>query len=300
MPTSKWLLSQLGFSDTDRVVVLHADDIGMCEATVSAFRHIAARGISSSASGMVPCGWFPALAAACRESPQVDVGIHLTLNSEWESYRWGPLLGARASGLCDEAGYFRRKSEDVQRDSLRDAAHGELRMQIRRAQQLGVDVTHIDSHMFTLMHPSLVAAYLALSSEFRVPCVVLPSVSAELDAQLKAEEHEGLVVFDGWAQLPLDEPAQRLECARRLLDGLPGGLCYVISHPATDTPELRASAPDWRARVADYELCIDDAWARALDEAGVRVVGMRAIRNILFAPLQRDSPFVEREVAKPV
>jgi predicted glycoside hydrolase/deacetylase ChbG (UPF0249 family) len=282
MPTSKWLLSRLGFSNTDRVVVLHADDIGMCESSVSAFRQISDRGILSSAAGMVPCGWFPALAAACRDSPGADVGVHLTLNSEWDNYRWGPLLGPRASDLCDEAGYFFRKSEDVQRDSARNAAYRELRTQILRAMQMGIDVTHLDSHMFTLMHPSLFAVYSTLSREFRVPCVVLPSLAEGLMPQLEPEEREELLVFDGWAQLPLNDHAERLECARRLLHALPEGLCYLISHPAIDTPELRAIAPDWRARVADYELYLDDDWARILDEAGVKVVGMRAIRNALF------------------
>lgn len=282
MPASKWILSRLGFSDTDRVVVLHADDIGMCEASVAAFHRISTRGILSSAAGMVPCGWFPALAAACRESPAADVGVHLTLNSEWNDYRWGPLLGARVPDLCDETGYFFRRSEDVQRDTAHDAAYRELRAQVLRALQMGVDVTHIDSHMFTLMHPSLFDVYLRLSREFRVPCVVLPSLAEKLLSRLEPTQREELLVFDGWAQLPLEEHTDRLECARRLLDGLPGGLCYLISHPAMDTPELRALAPDWRARTADYELYLNDDWARVLDEAGVKIVGMRAIRNALF------------------
>lgn len=282
MPDSRWLLSQLGFSSDDRVVVLHADDIGMCEASVSAFRQIVARGVSLSAAAMAPCGWFPAVAAASRE-PRADVGVHLTLNSEWDHYRWGPVLGAQVSELCDEAGYFFRRAPDVQRDSVRDAVHRELRAQILRAIRMGVDITHIDSHMFTLMHPALFGVYVALSREFRVPCCLAPPELAQvLLPQLGADERQPLVVFDGWAQLPLDEHTKRLERGRRLLAALPRGLCYLIAHPAVDTPELRAIAPDWAARVADYELYMDDGWARILDESGVKVVGMRAIRDAMF------------------
>lgn len=276
------LLRRMGFSADDRVVVLHADDIGMCQATVSAYREISARGILASASAMVPCGWFPAVANLCSQTAGHDMGVHLTLTSEWPDYRWGPLLGAQARELCDEAHYFHPVSRHVQEPAARELVYSELKAQVQRAQRLGIDVTHIDSHMFTLMHPMLGSVYADLSREFRTPCVLLRFGPHSLLERFDAVDRERLVEFDAWAQLPLDTAGQRLETARRLVERLPPGLSYFISHPAVDGPELRAIAPDWEARVADYKLYLDDKWANAIAASGIKVIGMRPLRAALF------------------
>src|ERR1051325_2237413 len=95
----------VGFTDNGRVVIMHTDDIGMCHASVQAFKDLWAFGTISSGSPMVPCPWFPAVAEMCRENPDMDIGVHATLNSEWQSYRWGPVSTREtSSGLLDESG----------------------------------------------------------------------------------------------------------------------------------------------------------------------------------------------------
>ena len=92
-------LRELGYSSRDRVVIIHADDVGMCGASVAAFAELADGGFVSSCAIMVPCPWFPAVAALCRGRPDLDVGVHLTLTSEWQGYRWGrsrPAIRPRA------------------------------------------------------------------------------------------------------------------------------------------------------------------------------------------------------------
>jgi len=112
--THNTALRELGFSAADRVVIVHADDVGMCNATVNAFFELADYGVISSGSVMVPCPWFPAVAAACRGNADIDVGVHLTLTSEWDRYRWGPISTRDpASGLLDEEGYFYRNCGGV-------------------------------------------------------------------------------------------------------------------------------------------------------------------------------------------
>jgi predicted glycoside hydrolase/deacetylase ChbG (UPF0249 family) len=109
------LLKKPGLADDDRLVILHADDVGMCQASLTAFADLVEFGLVSSGATMVPCPWFPAVAAYCREHPGVDLGVHLTLTSEWDTYRWGPLSTRDpASGLLDGEGYFYRCSEGVQ------------------------------------------------------------------------------------------------------------------------------------------------------------------------------------------
>src|SRR3954470_8351299 len=112
--TSNPALRELGFSDGDRVVVVNADDVGMCGATVDAFFDLIDSGLASSGSAMVPCPWFPAVAARCREraAGSVDIGVHLTLTCEWDLYRWGPLSTRDPrSGLVDDEGYFFRNAD---------------------------------------------------------------------------------------------------------------------------------------------------------------------------------------------
>lgn len=292
------ILRTLGFSATDRVVILHADDIGSSHGTVAAYADLVAAGIMSSAATMVPCSWFPAAAAFCRqryEDPRVDMGVHLTLNSEWSAYRWGPISTRDpASGLMDDEGYFHRREPAAQTGADLNAVERELRAQIDRALASGIDITHLDTHMLTLFHPRLLPVYLRLGQEYRLPIFLLRWDAQQLrrwgygldDAeevvqQVHAAEAAGLPTFDHADVMPLERHENRLETAMDLLAQAPAGLTYLLFHPAIDTPELRAFAPDWRARVADYELFTSDAWRQAIRDAGVQVIGWRAIRDVM-------------------
>ena len=135
------VLQKLGFADDDRVVIIHADDIGMCQATVSAFADLVDFGLISCGAVMVPCPWFPQVAAYCRQHPLVDLGVHLTLTSEWNGYRWGPISTRDlASGLIDPEGYFYRRSEQVQEHGGNAAVPLELQAQVDRALAAGIEV----------------------------------------------------------------------------------------------------------------------------------------------------------------
>ncbi len=292
------ILRKIGFASTDRVVILHADDIGSSQGTVAAYVDLVEAGAMSSAATMVPCPWFPAAAAFCRQhrdDPRIDMGVHLTLNCEWSAYRWGPISTRNpASGLLDEEGYFHRREPAAQTEADLGAVERELSAQIDRALAAGIDVTHIDTHMLTLFHPRLLPIYLRLSQRYRLPAFLLRPDAEQLhrwgygldDAQevaalVRQAEAAGLPLFDHADVMSLDRHEQRLEEAVERLTQAPPGLTYFLFHPAIDTPELRAFAPDWRSRVADYELFTSDAWRQAVREAGVQVVGWRAIRNVM-------------------
>ena len=288
-------LRKLGLSDTDRAVIIHADDIGMCQSSNSAYAKLIEAGGVSSAAMMAPCAWFPAAAAYCREHPDVDMGVHTTLTCEWSAYRWGPISTRDpASGLMDEEGYFFRSTPDAQQHADPAAALREIAAQVERALAAGIHLTHIDTHMGTVLHPALMGGYVQLALSHRlVPMVPrldetrlrrfgMPAEAALATARMLQElEASGVPMIDHIGGMPLDEPRDQFDFARRAFDALPPGISVFILHPAEDTPELRAIAPDWPSRVANYETFMRPELRRHLKQIGVQVIGYRALQELL-------------------
>ncbi|RJF75198.1 ChbG/HpnK family deacetylase [Deinococcus cavernae] len=121
------------------------DDLGMAESTVSAYHALLDAGLLSAASVMMPCSWSPGAITAASSRPGSDVGVHLTLNSEWETCRWRPLLGSQAAELVDGESFLHRRVEDARRAGA-DVVARETRLQLEAALGAGLDVTHLDTH----------------------------------------------------------------------------------------------------------------------------------------------------------
>lgn len=273
------LAQRLGFDAEDRIVIINCDDLGMChaanEGTWSALR----TGLATSASLMVPCPWARQAAA---DHLGEDVGVHLTLNAEWDTYRWGPIT--TAPSLLDGDGGFPRTVADTWDHADLDEVRRELRAQLERAILWGFDVTHLDSHMGTLqLRPEFFDIYLELAIDFALP-LRLSGASTERTIgfpfrQLAAEE--GVVFPDHFVYV--SGVGSRRAIERAIFDLRPG-VTEFYAHPATDTPELRAIATDWAARVDDLHLLTTDAGFRAMVErSGARLVGYRELRDAMRA-----------------
>jgi len=275
------MLKQLGFSPTDRVVIIHADDIGMCQASTDAFPDLWDFGLISAASTMVPCPWFPKVAAYCRSHSGLDMGVHFTLTCEWETFRWGPISTRAAdSGLLDDEGYFYRSSDSVFSSANPAAVGPEIEAQVARALQAGIDVTHVDHHMLALGSPQLFPLYVDAAIRHRLPLYIERARDGAIyPPVIEQVEAAGLPVFDDTLMMPLDGNENRLDAAKRLFNSVKPGLTYFILHPSKDTPELRAIAPDWRYRVGDYETFTSTALRDYVRASGIQVIGYRAIRD---------------------
>jgi chitin disaccharide deacetylase len=153
--------------------IIHEDDVGMNHGANAAFLELSRAGICTAGSVMVPCPWFPEIAALARQNPELDLGVHLTLNSDMGPYKWRPLTGVCAKGLCDPQGYFWQSVPDVRRNADRAAVEAELRAQIETAISAGIDVTHLDCHMGTAMMPEFVDIYERLGAEFGLPLLLM-------------------------------------------------------------------------------------------------------------------------------
>lgn len=284
-------LKKLGFDEQDRVLIIHTDDIGMSQSTLPAYENLLEVGLISSASTMVPCPWFPQTALFCREHSDVDMGVHLTLNSEWDTYRWGPISTRdTASGMLDEQGYFYNTTEETVKRANPAAAAIELKAQLDRAIAQGIDVTHVDSHMGTVTYKPFLQLYIDLALEYKLPLFLLRGTSTSLSRygiepalveQMNELEERGMPLFDAITMMPLDDPTDNIGKAKALIDGLEPALTYMILHPSVDTPEIRGCAPDWPSRVANYAALSSLELLAYVKQSGVHVIGYRPLRDLV-------------------
>jgi predicted glycoside hydrolase/deacetylase ChbG (UPF0249 family) len=276
-------------------VIIHTDDIGMCQASVTAFAGLHEAGIISSGAVMVPCPWFPETARFAREHPQADLGVHLTLTSEWQTYRWGPVSTRDPiTGLLDAEGFFPHRSHEIQASGEPAAVLAELTAQIQRALQFGMQPTHIDTHMGSVAHIKFMEAYVQLAWVYHMPPMIFRMDeagyrAAGLDAAAAAaavrlmrdQEDGGLPLLDHITGMPLDTPENRMERTKQMLAALEPGLTHFIIHPSVDTPELRAITPDWACRAADYQDFLQTELRDALRQLGIHVIGYRVVQDVM-------------------
>jgi chitin disaccharide deacetylase len=289
------LAERLGFSVSDRVAVVHADDIGMCHAANEGAFAALERGAVTCGSIMVPCPWFREAAERARANSKLDLGIHLTLNSEWPHYRWGPVAGrGRVPSLLDDQGFLPRTALETVKRARPEEVEVELRAQIEMALAAGIDVTHFDSHMGTVFFPPFVDLYVKLAREYRIPVfAVRPEKRALERAGLAAAEPilrrvaealeaAGFPLLDAVDADSLDfTPGEGEAHTAMRLERLGRGVSYWIIHPAKDGEELRAISPDAHARAFEHGFYGGSAGRAAFERAGVKTVGMRALRQLM-------------------
>jgi predicted glycoside hydrolase/deacetylase ChbG (UPF0249 family) len=170
----------------------------------------------------------------------------------------------------------------------------ELRAQVARALAAGIDATHVDAHMGTVLAPQFVQSYIDVAQEHQLPLLFLGRDAAERIYGSTEEtayfapiwqdlEARGVALFDDIGMLPLDDPTDHVAVMKRSVDNLQPGLTMLILHPAQDTPELRAIAPDWSSRVANYQACLSEELRDYVRQAGVQLIGYRPLREALRA-----------------
>ena len=270
------LAERLGRDADARLLIVNCDDLGISHAANLGVYESLRDGLATSATLMVPCPW--ARDAAERYMGE-DIGVHLTLNAEYETYRWGPIT--QAPSLLDGDGGFPRTIEDLWDHADVEEVRRECRAQIERAILWGFDVSHLDSHMGTLqLRPEFFDVYLELAVEFGLP-LRLSGASTERHIGFpfrRLADEEGVVFPDHFVYL--NGVGSRRTLEKTLFD-LPVGVTEIYVHPAVDTPEVRAIADDWSSRVDDHHLVTGDSGFRALVErTGVELIGFRELREL--------------------
>jgi hypothetical protein len=237
--TAQTYAERLGWAAGDRVAMFHVDDVGMShESNLGAIRSVT-EGVATSLSVMMPCSWVPELVAWLKEHPETDAGLHLTLTSEWEHYRWGPLVGDAGPGLRDTHGYLWRSVEGVVANASADEVESEIRAQVAKARALGFEPTHLDSHMGTLFaSPQFLERYIKVGIETGIPIMVPGGHNTALRRQYLDEARERLERRGEWRGQELPEPPELAQAPAI------GNLVWSAGLPVLD--DLHNTSYGWR------------------------------------------------------
>ncbi|MCK4829384.1 polysaccharide deacetylase family protein, partial [bacterium] len=289
------IIEKLGFDASDKVVIFHIDDMGFSHASNVASFECLDFGIASCGSILVPSPWFLEVASICRDNPKYDVGIHLTFTCEYDLYRWRALSSVDPkSGLLDSEKSLWRTSEEAIANVTVAAAELEMRAQIQMALDNGIDITHIDTHMGTVIDPKFLPIYLKMTREFNVPAF-LPRVNKEMlievglgdtaDVIIKMFsqlEAKGVPMLDHIIIDTGGEYTDKTEYYCKLFAEIKPGLTHFLFHPAKMSPELEGITPDsagWRDQ--DYKAFKDPRLKECVEKNDITIIGYRKIRDYL-------------------
>ena len=274
---------RLGHPANARLLIIHADDLGMSHSVNRATFEALEKGWITSSSILVPCPWFPEVARWARAHPDADLGIHLAVNSEWTGFRWGP-IGPRdaASSLLDSDGYLPLLETDVVARARPDEIDRELRAQIDRARNAGVKLTHLDSHMATLFRTQeFFEVYRKLGPAYGLPVLMerLGDRGGEQSAWATGPQADALV--DRVVSIPQGIAKEQWPQAyEKILTPLPPGVYQLIVHLGYDDEEMRGATfdhPDWGAawRQNDLDLVKSSRFRDFLKQQKFVLVGWK-------------------------
>lgn len=285
---AKTLVERLGYPRDTKLLIVHGDDLGMTHSINAASIKALETGLVTSGSIMVPCAWLPEIAAYARNHPEADLGLHLTLTSEWSLYRWGPVLSKeRVPSLFDASGYlYPLENEAASHIDVKEA-EAEIRAQIARARAFGIQPTHLDSHMGTLYQTKpLFEALLRVARENKLPVRVSQQMSSSatfLPTILQPDD----VVIDSIISI---EPSVTSEAwagyYTQVIKNLQPGVTELVVHLAYDNEEMKAVTfdhPNWGSawRQRDFEFVTSDAFRKLLQENNVRLTTWREVGKLL-------------------
>src|SRR5689334_19454464 len=285
---AKTLAERLGYPRDAKLLIVHADDLGMAHSVNVATMKALATGLVTSGSIMVPCPWLSEIAAYARANPQADLGLHLTLTSEWTQFRWGPVSPKdRVASLLDNNGYFRLTESEAAKYADPKEVELEIRAQIERARSLGIVPTHLDSHMGTLyQNKALFDVFMRVAREQKLPVRVAKSWFTRADflaESLSANDVFIDRVLDINPSVPPQDWAKFYSDALRQLEP---GVTEIVIHLAYDDAEMRGATsdhPNWGAawRQRDFDFFTSDAFRKVLAENKIKLITWRDVGKLI-------------------
>ena len=283
------LAERLGYPRDAKLLIVHADDLGMAHSVNAATIKGLESGLVNSGSIMVPCPWLSEIATYARSHPKSDLGLHLTLTSEWTSYRWGPVLPRdRVASLLDKTGYLYLTESEAASHANANEVEAEIRAQIERARSFGIEPTHLDSHMGTLyQNKALFETLLRVARDNKLPTRISKGQIAStsfLPSILKPDD----IVIDSVISIEPNVPPEGWKkFYTEAIKNVQPGITEVIVHLAYDDAEMRAATrdhPDWGAawRQRDLDFFTSDDFRKVLQENQIKLITWREIGKLQY------------------
>jgi len=280
-PPPKSVAERLGYPANSRLLVIHADDFGMSHSVNRAIIEALENHWVTSASILVPCPWFPEAARWAKTHPEADLGIHLALNSEWTTLRWGPVSAQpKGSSLLDPDGYLPLTTDYVASHAKISDVETETHAQIDKARAAGINLTHLDTHMGAIVTtPDLIKAYLGLGQAYKLPLL--------LDNRAEAVAAPGTVLLNELLEMRPGTPkSQWLDAYKKMLAPLSPGSYQLIVHLAYNDDEMQGATydhPDWGAewRQNDLDLVRSPEFQKFLKDQGFILLAWRDLAKAL-------------------
>jgi predicted glycoside hydrolase/deacetylase ChbG (UPF0249 family) len=283
----KTVQERLGYPASARLLIIHADDVGMAHSVNRASFEALENHWITSASILVPCPWFPEVAQWANKHPDADLGIHLALNSEWTPFRWGPVAGrGTVPSLLAPDGYMPLLETDVPGHAKPEEVLTELRAQIEMARHAGIPLSHFDSHMGALFQSEpLMRQYLEVGKEYKMPELMDRS---ERSGPPSIAPPERVLIDQTLGIAPGVSAAQWVDEYKKLLQPLPPGVYQLIVHLAYDNDEMQGATwdhPNWGAawRQHDFDMVKSADFQNWLKQQGFILIGWKQLGKALPA-----------------
>lgn len=296
------LAQELGYGADDRLLLINADDYGLCYSANVATQQLLTEGTISSATIMMPCGWAREAALWSAKHPQYDVGVHLTFTSEWDAYSWGPVTNNRdVSSLTTAEGYLHPNTRSFEENAEAEHVKAEIMNQIEKAMSLGMSPTHADNHMGSLyglqtgkhFMVEVLDACAAYGLPFRLPRYVQvesggvapPEMEAQARAIAALADSKGVVILDYLLGLPFTlQEGESFDSFKadmqQLLASLKPGVSEIIIHPSLVTEELAAFHREPVKRGMEYEIFRDADIRKTMDEQGIKLIRWNELQQL--------------------
>jgi len=276
-----------------RSLIIRGDDLGLSHAINQGYRRLAERGMITAWSIMAPCPWFMEAVEVAKEYPNVDLGMHLTLNAEWQGYRWGPVLGpSRVPSLVDSFGYFHPNPLRFLDNPLSPSeVEAELRAQVERVLKAGLNLRYVDN------------SHCNCCAQFPMINEITNRIIADYKLQVSP------FVFDPTTEVIASAPptpAAKLEAFTQWLALSPAseGYRFILVHAHLDTPEARALVLNSEFAIpflqefvphaiAETEALCTDEFQHQLQRQGYRLV---RYRDLPSNQQLRELPLMPREI----
>jgi predicted glycoside hydrolase/deacetylase ChbG (UPF0249 family) len=277
---------KLGFAHDTKLLIVHADDVGVTHSVNAATIKALDTGLVNSASIMVPCPWFPEIADYAKSHPDLDFGLHLTLTSERVYYRWSPVAPKdKVPSLVDENGYFHHDWNAAPKINPEEVEL-ELRAQIDRASAMGVRPSHLDSHQYRLYEngKDLFEVLLRLAHEYKLTVFIARDWFKDypyLESSLTPTD----IVLDHTVTIaPSVPPEKWAEFYKTALKNLQPGVTEFVIHLAFADDEMKAATRErdtwgaaWRQR--DFDFFTSQEFRQLLQEQNIKLVTWRELAS---------------------